>query len=154
MPPPPEPAKPAFIVAAKDILGTEIHEQGGREIIVPKNSPIALPPPPMAEPPLDKTNPAVQARLAALCAKHPRNEILRIAATIYHPQSLPPRTLITYWPNSDEQPFTLGSPADFSLLWGFPSFIGSDGKTRSLMMTWSNLYTDSNQRLLATLGKP
>ena len=33
-PPPPEPPKPAFVVAAKDILATQIHEQGGRKIIV------------------------------------------------------------------------------------------------------------------------
>ena len=38
--------------------------------------------------------------------------------------------------------------------WGFASFVGSDGKTRSLMMTWSNHYTDSRKRLLAKPGKP
>ena len=30
-PSPPEPPKPAYIVPAKDILGTEIHEQGGQK---------------------------------------------------------------------------------------------------------------------------
>ena len=153
-PPPPEPAKPASVVAARDILDTEIHEQGGRKIIVQEINPIALPPPPMAEPAVDKNDPAVQARLAAFREKYPKNEILRIGASVYHLPDSTTRTLITYWPNTDEQPVTLWSSADFSLLWGFASFVGSDGKTRSLMMTWSNLHTDSTQRLRARLGKP
>ena len=153
-PPPPEPPKPAFNVASKDILDTQIHEQGGRKITVQKINPIALPPPPMAEPPLDKTDPAVRARLAAFRAKYPRNEFIRIGATVYHAQDSTTRSLVTYWPNSGEQPVTLWSSADFSLLWGFASFVGSDGKTRNLMMTWSNIYTDSQQRLFARLGKP
>ena len=153
-PPPPEPPKPAFIVTSKDILDTEIHQQGGRTITVREIKPIALPPPPLAEPPVDKTDPAVQARIAAFRVKYPRNELIRIGATIYHLPNSTTRTLITYWPNTDEQLVTLWSSADFSLLWGIASFIGSDGKTRSLMMTWSNLYTDIQQRLLVRLGRP
>ena len=154
-PPPPEPPKPRFIVPAQDILDTQIHQQGGRKIIVQKISPIDLPPPPLAAPPVDKTDPAFQARIAAFRANHPKNELIRIGANVYHSQVSAPRTLVTYWPNNnDEPPVTLWSSADFSLLWGFASFVGSDGKTRSLMMTWSNLYTDSQQRLFARLGKP
>ena len=153
-PPPPEPPKPAFIVAAKDILDTEVHQQGGRKITIQEINPIDLPPPPLAEPPADKNDPAVQARLAAFRVKHPKNELIRIGAAVYHLPDSSARTLITYWPNTDEQPVTLWSSADFSLLWGFASFVGSDGITRSLMMTWSNLHTDSTQRLFARLGKP
>ena len=153
-PPPPEPQKPRFIVPAQDILDTQIHQQGGRKIIVQKISPIDLPPPPLAAPPVDKTDPAFQARIAAFRANHPKNELIRIGANVYHSQVSAPRTLVTYWPNSDKPPVTLWSSADFSLLWGFASFVGSDGKTRSLMMTWSNLYTGSRPRLLARLGKP
>lgn len=153
-PPPPEPPKPAFIVASKDILETDIHQQGGRTIIIQEINPIALPPPPMAEPPADKTDPEVQARIAALRAKHPKNEMVRIGATVYRTPDSTTRTLITYWPNTDEQPVTLWSSADFSLLWGFSSFVGSDGITRSLMMTWSIHPSESRQRLLARLGKP
>ena len=152
-PPPPEPAKPAFIVAAKDIDDTEIHQQGGRKITIQEIKPIDLPPPPEVEPPAGKSDPAVQARIAAFRAKYPRNELIRIGATVYHLPNSTTRTLITYWPNTDDQPVTLWSSADFSLLWGFASFIGSDGKTRSLMMTWSNLYTDIQQRLLVRLGR-
>ncbi len=116
--------------------------------------PLQPPPPPMAVPPVDKTDPALQARIAAFRAKYPKNEILRIGASVYHLLDSTPRTLVTYWPNkTDEPPVTLWSSADFSLLWGFASFIGSDGKTRSLMMTWSNLYTDCRQRLHAKHGK-
>lgn len=151
---PPEPPKPAFIVAAQDVLDTEVHQQGGRKITIQEINPIALPPPPEAEPPADRTDPAVQARLAAFREKCPKNELIRIGATVYHLADSTTRTLITYWPNTDEQPVTLWSSADFSLLWGFASFVGSDGKTRNLMMTWSNLRADSTKRLLARLGKP
>ena len=153
-PPPPEPAKPAFIVAARDILDTEIHEQGGRKIIIQEIKPIDLPPSQITEPPVDKTDPAVQARIAAFRAKYPRNELIRIGASVYHLPDSTTRTLITYWPNTDEPPVTLWSSADFSLLWGFSSFVGSDGITRSLMMTWSIHPSESRQRLLARLGKP
>ena len=68
--------------------------------------------------------------MPAFRVKYPRNELIRIGATVYHLADLTTRTLITYWPNTDEQPVTLWSSADFSLLWGFASFIGSDGKTR------------------------
>ena len=153
-PPPPEPPKPAFIVATKDILDTEIHEEGGRKITIQEINPIDLPPPPLAAPPADKTDPVVQARIAAFRAKYPRNELIRIGATVYHLPDSKTRTLITYWPNTDEQPVTLWSSADFSLLWGFASFIGSDGKTRNLMMTWGILHIDHRQRLLAKFGKP
>ena len=65
----------AFIVASKDILDTEIHEQGGRKITIQEINPIDLPRPPLAERPADKTDPAVQARIAAFRAKYPRNEL-------------------------------------------------------------------------------
>ena len=68
--------------------------------------------------------------MPAFRVKYPRNELIRIGATVYHLPNSTTRTLITYWPNTDEQPVTLWSSADFSLLWGFASFIGSDGKTR------------------------
>ena len=95
-PPPPEPAKPAFIVAARDILDTEIHEEGGRKIIIQEINPIDLPPPPLAAPPADQSDPAFQARIAAFRAKHPRNELIRIGANVYHLPDSSARTLITY----------------------------------------------------------
>ena len=65
----------------------------------------------MAEPPLDKADPAVRARLAAFRAKYPRNEFIRIGATVYHAQDSMTRSLVTYRPNSGEQPVTLWSSA-------------------------------------------
>ena len=110
-------------------------------------------PPPLAEPLANKHDPAVQARLVAFRAKHSKNELIRIGATVYHLPDSTARTLITYWPNTDDQPVTLWSSADFSRLWGFASFVGSDGKTRSLMMTWGIQQIDHRQRLFAKFGK-
>lgn len=153
-PPPPERAKPGFSIPAKDVVETEIHHQGGRKIIVREIAPIALPPSPMAEPPFDKTSPAVQARIAAFRAKHPQNETIRLSATVYRPKGPAPRTHATYWPNGDEQPVKFWSSADFSLLWGFAAFTDSDGQTRSLMMTWSTLDIDLVSRLHENHGIP
>jgi hypothetical protein len=75
-PPPPEPPKPKFIVPAKDILETKVHEQGGRQIIVRKISPIALPPPPLVAPPLDINDPTVQERIAEARDENPADEFL------------------------------------------------------------------------------
>jgi len=153
-PPPPEPAKPGFIIPTADILESAIHEHDGRKIIVRKIAPIELPPPPMAEPPLGKTSPALQARIAAFRANHPIVEMIRVGATVYRSKESAPRTLVNYWPDGAEKPVTLWSSADFSLLSGFASFTGSGGETRSLMMTWSTLYIDGMSRLHKELGSP
>ena len=154
-PPPPEPANPGFIIPKADILESTIHEQGGRKIIVREISPIELPAPP--SPPSSEAveiSPAFKARIAALRAKHPKDEIIRLSATVYRSKESAPRTLATYWPNGDEKPVTLWSSADFSLLWGFASFVGTDGKTRSLMMTWSTLDIAGRNRFHEKLGRP
>ena len=62
----------------------------------PPPPPPPPPPLPMAEPPLDKADPAVRTRLAAFRAKYPRNEFIRIGATVYHAQDSTTRTLVTY----------------------------------------------------------
>jgi len=151
-PPPPEPAKPKFIIPTGDILESEIHEQGGRKIIVQKISPIALPPLPMAEPTTDKTSPALQARIAFLREKFPKNEILRIGATVYRSKDSAPRTLCDYWPDTTDMPVTFWSSADVALLTCICSFVGSDGETRSLVMGWSTVDIDGMDRLHEKLG--
>jgi hypothetical protein len=153
IPPPPQPAKPSFIVPTTDILETQIHVQDGRKITVQKISPIALPPPPTAAPLLNQSSPAVQARIAALRANHPKDEFVRIGATVYRSQDSAARTLITCWPDGAEEPVTFWSSADFALLSGFSSFLGSDGQTRSLMMTWSTLDIDRLSEFLAKHGR-
>ena len=136
-PPSPEPAKPAFIVPAKDILETETHEQGGREITIQEIKPIELPPPLMAPTAADPNNPAVQARIAEHRANHPQSELIRLGACVFHPEDSAPRTLVNYWTAAGDAPVTFWSSADFSLLSGLINLVGNDGQTRSLLMMWS-----------------
>lgn len=135
-PPPPEAPEPAFNVPAKDILKTEIHQQGGRAITVREITPIALPPP-AAPASIDLNDPALQQRIAERRAKHPKMKLLLVGATVYHSADTPPRTLVRIWPQAQGEPVTLWSSADFSLLSGLPSFTTSSGGTSSLMMQWS-----------------
>ncbi|NQW99132.1 hypothetical protein HQ447_00635, partial [bacterium] len=92
-PPPPAPPKPKFIVAAKDVLETTTHQQGGRTITVRKIAPIALPPPlqETAAPSVDLTDPAVQARIAKFRAAHRNYRMLLVGATVYRSSDSPPR---------------------------------------------------------------
>ncbi len=136
-PPPIEPPKPGFVVAPEDIISSETHIQDGRKIIVQEISPIALPAPVADQPVLDQTNPAVQQRLADLRAA-PRVEQIFIGATVFRSKDSAPRTYATYRPTNGGAPVTFWSAGDFSLLTGFSSFQGSDGKTRSLSMMWSS----------------
>ncbi len=152
-PPPPQPAKPGFSVPAADILETKIHEQGGRQITIQKIAPIALPPPPEVAISADPASPALLARIAALRAKYPRNEIISLGATVYRSQDLPPRTLVRVWPAGAEKAVNFWSSADFSLLSGVSSFVGSDGATRSLMMMWSTVDIDRITGLMAKHGR-
>ncbi len=152
-PPPPAPPKPGFSVPAADILDRTVHEQGGRKITIQKISPIALPPPLVAEPPSDPASPAHLARIAALRARFPRNEIISLGATVYRSQDSPPRTLVRVWPAHAEKAVTFWSSADFALLSGCSSFVGSDGATRSLMMMWSTVDIDRMRNLMARKGR-
>ncbi len=152
-PPPPAPAKPGFSVPAEDILETRIHEQGGRRITIQKIAPIALPPPPEVAIPADPASPALLARIAALRAKHPKNEIVRLGATVYRAKDSPPRTLVRIWPDGGEKSVTFWSSADFSLLCGLSSFVGTDGATRNLMTMWSTVDIDRLRDLMARHGR-
>lgn len=143
-PPTPEPPKPEFIVQPKDILETKIHEQGGRKIIVQKITPIALPPPPpIAAAPVDIDNPAIQERVATVQAKYPDQELLFVGASVFHAKDATVRSLVRIWPLGKGEPVTFWSSADFALLSGFASFVGSDGETHSLIMSWSTVEIDT-----------
>ena len=136
-PPPPEPPKPKFIVPALDILESKSHKQGGRTITVREIKPIALPPPPEEPAPPDLNDPAVQQRIAERRANHPGWKLLLVGATVYHSKDGPPRTLVRIWPQTQGEPITFWSSADFSLLSGIPTFTVSSGETAMLMMAWS-----------------
>jgi hypothetical protein len=141
-PPPPAPEKPKFIVRRENILKAETHAQGGRQITVQQITPIDLPPPPEEIAPVEVT-PAMRALWDQHRAKFTRQEFIRLGATVYRSKSTPTRSHITLW-QPDENPadtvaFTpviFWSSADFCLLTSLPTFIGSDGKSRSLFIAW------------------
>ncbi|NQX01944.1 hypothetical protein HQ447_14905 [bacterium] len=138
-PPPPVPPKPKFIVAAKDVLETTTHQQGGRTITVRKIAPISLPPPPeiTAAPSVDLTDPAVQARIAKFRAANHHQRMLLVGATVYRFNDSPPRSQVQIWPQAEGEPLTVWSSADFALLSGFSTFADSADSTTSLLMMWS-----------------
>ncbi len=136
-PPAPAPSKPQYVAAASDILQTQTHRQGGRDITVQKIKPIALPPPQEAAPLIDLSDPAVLQRIAAFRAKRTKQVFLLVGATVYHSDDSPPRSLVQIWPQAEGGPVTVWSSADFALLSGFSNFAGSSGETTSLMMMWS-----------------
>jgi hypothetical protein len=137
-PPAPEAAKPAFIVRSRDILKTETHQQGGRTITVQQIKPIALPEPakPVSLP--DPATPAVEERIAEVQSAYPEQEMLLIGATVFHTKDATARSLVTLSPLGGGEPVTFFSSADFALLSGFASFVGSDGETHALLMSWGN----------------
>jgi hypothetical protein len=137
-PPPPEPPKPRFIVANKNVIDTEIHQQGGREIIVREINPISLPPPPPAASPVDISDPELQQRIADFREEYESHEFLFVGASVYLAKGSPPRTFVSIWPQGQGESVTFWSSADFGLLSGFCSFVGADGIERSLMMAWSH----------------
>jgi hypothetical protein len=146
-PPPPAPEKPKFVVRPQKVLSRETHFEGGRKITLQKITPIELPPPPEAVVPREVT-PAMRELMAQYRAQHARKTIVPLSAIIYRSARSAPRTLVTYSPQPDRPldgkpaipvpSVTFWSSADFALLLGFADFKGSDGQTRSLMMSWNS----------------
>ena len=144
-PPPPAAPKPEYIVPRKDILSTTSHEQGGRTITIHEIKPIDLLPP-LAPAPASKMSAtdesAFRARLAEYRASHPQAAMVCLGATVYRSVNSPPRTLLQYWPAGGGGPIKFWSSADFALISGIHTFVGTDGKTRSLFLMWSNMDLD------------
>ncbi len=137
-PPPPQPRIPTLSVRAGDVLETKTHQQGGRQIIVRKLSPVTVPPPrkPSALP-VDITSPALQQRIGDTLEKHPDVELLMVGASVFHARDGTARSFVGVWPQGKGEPVTFWSSADFGYLSGFCSFAGTDGESRSLIMAWS-----------------
>ena len=154
-PPPPAPLKPAFVVPAENIIESSTREQGGRTITIQKIKPIALPAPPDPAPASAlPDNAAFKARLAEYRASHPETLMLSLGATVYRFKDSPPRTLVRYWPAQDAEPITFWSSADFSLISGIHSFVGTDGLTYSLFMAWGNIDTTRTAAIPAGMYHP
>ena len=151
-PPTPAPLEPKFIVPAQDVLKTKTHQQGGRTITVRRIAPIALPPQVKAAPPVNINDPAIQGRIAKFIEESPADEFLCAGATVFHPKDSAPLSFVQIWPQGKGESITLWSSADFGLLSGVSSFLGSDGGTRSLMLMWSASETDTRASLQTELG--
>ena len=153
-PPPPEPPNPEFIVPAEDILESKTLEQGGRTITIQKINPIDLPPPPDNDAAPAEITPEFQASIDAYQAAHPKNRTIQIGATVYRSKNAATRSQVTYWPGSGEPPVNFWSSADFALLSGFPSFVDSQGDTRTLLMMWSAVDRDRFAAIRNKRGQP
>ena len=155
-PPPPQAPKPQFVARGTDILDSKVREQGGRTITIQEIKPIALPQPPMPQPESRTAqidNAAFKQHLAEYRASHPEQSMLSLGATVYRFKDTPPRTLVRYWPEHGNEPFTFWSSADFSLISGIHSFPGTDGRTYSLFLAWGNIDTSRTAALLASHGR-
>ncbi len=152
-PPPPQAPKPRFIVPADDIIDTKVHQQGGRKITVREIAPIALPPPPEAAPPVDITDQALQARIAERRARQPQHQFLYLGANVFRSGVSPARSRVHLWLFGKGEPVVFWSSADFALIAGIGSFVGSDGMNRSLMMSWGVEDAARKRELHARHGK-
>jgi hypothetical protein len=154
-PPPPAPPKPEYQVAARDILSTATHEQGGRTITIREIKPIALPPPPPpAEIPLAEPDAEFSQRLAEYREAHPKNELLFLGATVFRSKDSPPRTLVRWWPMGGKGTITFWSSADFALIaGGINSFSDTAGDTHHMLMGWGNVDIDRMADLYAAAGR-
>jgi hypothetical protein len=154
-PPPPAPPKSVYQVAARDILSTTTHEQGGRTITIREIKPIALPPPPSpAEITASEPDVEFSQRLAEYRETHPKNELLFLGATVFRSKDSPPRTLVRWWPQGGTGTITFWSSADFALIaGGINSFADTAGDTHHMLMGWGNVDIDRMAELYAAKGR-
>ena len=154
-PPPPQPPKPEYHIANRDVLSTKTHPQGGRTITVREIKPIALPQPPA---PVEVTPTAADTafaeRMRAYHAANPRPEILSLGATVFRSADHPPRTLVRYWLMEEGREITFWSSADFSLIaGGIGSFKDTNGNTHSIFMSWSTMDAERLTKLQANRSR-
>jgi len=149
--PEPEPPKPEFVVAAKDVLATKTYHDSGRTITFQRIAPIDLPPPPTAVA-VEENQIPLERETTEANDENSVEEFVMAGATVFHPKDSPPLSLVHIWPNRGGQAVVFWSSADFGLLSGISSFIGSDGKPRSLMLMWSISEGENLSDLITELG--
>ena len=149
-PPPPAPAKPAFVVPAKEVISTKTIQQGGRTITIQRIQPIPLPPPPPTRAPETHEQAASLEQEAEVSEPQPKWDFLMVGATVFHFKDSPPRTMVTYWPSGKGESVTLWSSADFRLLNGFTEFVAADGHAFRMMRMLSDADVDAIAGLQAS----
>jgi hypothetical protein len=147
--------KPGFTVKPADILTTQVHRQGGRTITLSEIRPITLPTPLQPTPPA-LSDLAVQQRLK-ISPTDPQDAGLILAgATVFRQPDGTARSLVTLTSATTGETITFLSSADFGLLASIGTFSGTDGKNRSLILSWSvepcENTTDLTTRLQASYG--
>jgi hypothetical protein len=151
-PPTPAPLKLEYVVAARDVIHSTTHQQGGRTITIRQIKPIALPPPPAPAQTAGLTEEFRQ-RLAEYREAHPRTGMLMLSATVYLSRDSPPRTLVRCWPEGHHGEITFWSGADFSLIaGGVNSFADTAGYHHYLVMGWGTVDIDRMTDLRANKG--
>lgn len=151
-PPPPTPPKPVWTVPETDVVTEKTHVEGGRTITVRQIQPIALPDPPAPAAPVE-IGPELQERIAEYRARHPRHQIIGLGATVYRLENESTRTLLHVWPSGRDEPVSIWSSGDFSLLSGIGAFTDNKGETRALFMAWSIHDTKLFAKRMAALGR-
>jgi hypothetical protein len=151
-PPPPQPAKPVWIVSAEDVISEKSHAQGGRTMTVREIKPIALPPP--AEPAAPVViSEELRERIDSYKEKHPLHHMIGLGATIYRLEDQSTRTHIRVWLNGHAEPVGFWSSGDFSLLSGIGSFTDNQGVTRAILMSWSIFDIQRTAARMTELGR-
>lgn len=158
-PPPLPKPKDGFEVQADQILQSQTRHDGGRKITVQRIHPVPLAPVPEADTPSLPLDEGTRETLRALHATRPAARDISMRATVYHFPDGAIRSLVQYQiigQKSDKLPrgeVKLWSNADFSLIPGVQSFIGSDGITYRLMMFWNPIHIDQLTHTYKRFGK-
>lgn len=155
-PPPPQPPKPEYRIAERDVLSTVTHQQGGRTITIRQIKPIALPPPPAPAPAAvpSEAEADYQQILDDYREANPKSGLMLVGATVFRPKEGPPRTLVRIWPEGHSGTVTFWSSADFALIaGGINSFADATGNTHYLLMGWGNEEIDHISELNSDLSK-
>jgi hypothetical protein len=150
-PPLPQPPQPKFIVPAASVRASKTIQQDGRQITFQKIAPIALPPPVIA-PVINPSDPAIQARIAAFREEFPTEDFIFVGASILKTKGRATLSHVNIWPTGQKEPVVFWSSADFGLLSGFSSYVGSDNITRSLLLGWSTSHHETRYDLEKELG--
>jgi hypothetical protein len=142
--------KPGFTVKPTDLISSQVHHQGGRTITLSEIKPIALPTRLKPTPPA-LTDPAVQQRLQNPSTDPQDAGLILAGATVFRLPDGTARSLVTLTSATTAETVTFLSSADFGLLASISAFTGTDGKNRSLILSWSTEPCDTPTDLATRL---